>query len=235
MVDRVDGSVLPEWVLHATEGAPGDARLGAVLMLLADGADGPDLLLTQRSAQLASHAGQPAFPGGALESGEGPVAAALREANEETGLDPAGVVPAAVLPSLYLRPSRFLVRPVLAHWRVPGPVRAVDPAETDRVVRVPVTQLADPANRGTVVLQPGGARGLVRALRTPAFEVAGLLVWGFTAGLVDLLLQWGGWTVPWDRRRVLVPPSLRVAGTNVAATSPVPQGVPTGSAVEVRP
>ncbi|OJV29687.1 MAG: hypothetical protein BGO26_15205 [Actinobacteria bacterium 69-20] len=205
MVDRLDGATLPRWVLHATPPAPDDARRSAVLMLLANGATGPDLLLTQRSALLRSHAGQPAFPGGALEVGEGPVAAALREASEETGLDPDSVIPAAMLPPMYLRPSRFVVRPVLAHWRTPGPVRPVDPHETDRVVRVPVAELADPAHRGTVVLRPGGDRGLQRELRTPAFDVAGLVVWGFTAGLVDLLLEWGGWAVPWDRDRVLAP------------------------------
>lgn len=235
MVRHVDGAALPAWVLHATETAPGPARPAAVLMLLADGAAGPDLLLTQRSDRLASHAGQPAFPGGALEAGEGPVSAALREANEETGLDPAGVVAAAVLPSLYLRPSRFVVHPVLAHWRQPGPVEAVDPAETVRVVRVPVTDLADPAHRGTVVLPPGGVRGLTRALATPAFDVAGLIVWGFTAGLVDLLLDWGGWTIPWDRHRMLIPPALRGGGALSMTTSPPAQGTSPFSTSEVGP
>lgn len=195
------GAELPSWVLHATDPIPGDARRGAVLMLLADGALGPDLLLTARSAQLRSHAGQPAFPGGALEPGEGSVAAALREANEETGLDPGSVVPAAVLPQLYLPVSHFLVAPVLAHWQRPGPVRAVDPAETSQVTRVPLADLASPDNRGTVVIPARGAQ-----LRTPAFAVGGMVVWGFTAGLVDLLLEWGGWSEPWDRGRLLTLP-----------------------------
>lgn len=211
VVDRAVGRELPDWVLHATDVAPRDARRGAVLMLMAEGDRGPDLVITERAATLRSHAGQPAFPGGALEPGEDDVAAALREAREETALDPAGVVPTALLPELYLPPSRFAVRPVLAHWRRPVPIHAVDPAETARVVRVPVVDLADPANRGTVVLTPGGPRGLKRELRTPAFRVAGLTVWGFTAGLVDLLLQWGGWDRPWDRSREMVPESMHGA------------------------
>jgi hypothetical protein len=110
-----------------------------------------------------------------------------------------------MLPQLYLPPSRFAVRPVLAHWDAPCEIRAVDPAETQRVLRVPVADLANPDSRGSVVLKAGGPRGLTRTLRSPAFRVGGLTVWGFTAGLVDLLLEWGGWAVPWDRSREMTP------------------------------
>ena len=51
------------------------------------------------------------------------------------------------MPRLYLPASEFVVQPVLAYWRNPGPVRAVDPAETAAVARVPIDTLADPANR----------------------------------------------------------------------------------------
>ena len=213
MVDRADGGRLPRWVRHAAEPAPEGARRSAVLMLLADGEAGPDLLLTGRAATLRAHAGQPAFPGGALEPGEDAVAAALREGQEETGLDPGSVTPAAVLPSLYLRPSGYVVSPVLAHWHHPGPVRPVDPAETEVVARVPLADLADPANRCSVVLREG--------LRSPAFTVAGLVVWGFTAGLVDLLLEWGGWAVPWDRGITVTAPSAPSWATQPAAPGDV--------------
>jgi hypothetical protein len=93
------------------------------------------------------------------------------------------------------------VRPVLAHWRTPGAVCAVDPAETAAVARVPLTELADPANRGTVVSPTGQHIG-------PAFAVAGMVVWGFTAGLVDLVVRLGGWETPWDRRRRFALPAL---------------------------
>lgn len=200
MVDRADGAQLPAWVRHATAEIPDDARPGAVLMLLAEGDAGPDLLLTERAHTLRHHAGQPAFPGGAVDPGEADITAALREAQEETGLDPVSVVPVASLPRLYLRPSHFVVRPIVGYWRTPGPVRAVDPAETARVARVPVSALANPENRAVVQIPLPDSPTVLSA---PAFTVDGLTVWGFTAGLVDLLLEWGGWAQPWDRSRVV--------------------------------
>ncbi|WP_063836188.1 NUDIX hydrolase [Actinacidiphila yeochonensis] len=176
-------------------------RQSAVLILFGEGENGPDLLLIERSAALRAHAGQPSFPGGALDpadgdpDGQGPLRAALREAEEETGLDPSGVRVFAALPRLYIPVSGFVVTPVLGWWREPSPVGVVDPAETARVFRVPVTDLTDPANRATLV-HPSGFRG-------PAFLVDGALVWGFTAGLIDRLLHHSGWEIPWDRGRTV--------------------------------
>ncbi len=171
---------------------PAGARLrqGAVLILFGEGAEGPDILLTERAADMRSHAGQPAFPGGSIDpTDEGPVGAALREAMEETGLDPTGVHVARTLPEIYLPPSGFSVTPVLGYWVRPVPVRAGDPREVAKAERVPVRDLVDPAHRVTVV-HPSGYRG-------PGFEVAGMLVWGFTALLLDRLLEISGWAVPW--------------------------------------
>ena len=169
-------------------------RPAAVLILFGPGADGPDLLLVQRSPGLRRHAGQPAFPGGAIdESDRGPVQAALREAAEEARVDPSGVQVLAVLPEMFIWRSGFTVTPVLAWWRRPAPVGPGDPAEVSAVARVAVADLADPAHRLSIRL-PSGAAG-------PAFRVAGMLVWGFTAMLVDRLLALGGWEVPWDASR----------------------------------
>jgi 8-oxo-dGTP pyrophosphatase MutT (NUDIX family) len=179
----------------------GEGRPSAVLILFGEGERGPDLLLIERSAALRSHAGQPSFPGGALDpedgdpEGEGPLRAALREAREETGLDPSGVQVFGVLPRLYIPVSGFVVTPVLGWWRRPSPVAVVDPAETARVFRVPVADLTDPANRATLV-HPSGFRG-------PAFLVDGALVWGFTAGLIDKILHYAGWERPWDTERTV--------------------------------
>ncbi|MFD9301804.1 NUDIX hydrolase [Streptomyces sp. NPDC060048] len=177
----------------------GGGRQSAVLILFGEGPRGPELLLIERAGTLRSHPGQPSFPGGALdpEDGDphttGPLRAALREAEEETGLDPAGVQLFGALPRLYIPVSGFVVTPVLGWWRAPSPVGVVDPAETARVFTVPVADLTDPEHRVTVV-HPGGFQG-------PAFTVESALVWGFTAGVIDRILHFAGWELPWDRSR----------------------------------
>jgi len=169
-------------------------RASAVLLLFGDTAGAPDLLIVQRGPHLRRHAGQPAFPGGAIEpSDQGPVGAALREAEEEVGVDPAGVEVLAVLPELFIPRSGFRVTPVLAWWREPSPLVAAADGEIVSAARAQLTDLADPANRLTV-RHPSGAAG-------PAFRVHGMLIWGFTAMLVDRLLALGGWEQPWDADR----------------------------------
>ena len=166
-------------------------RPSAVLMLFGENAGEPDLLIVQRSPYLRRHAGQPAFPGGAIETrDDGPVAAALREASEEAGVDPAGVDILAVLPELFIPRSGFTVTPVLAWWREPAPLTAAPDGEVIAAVRVRVADLSDPANR-LRVRHPSGSAG-------PAFRLHGMLVWGFTAALVDQLLALGGWERSWD-------------------------------------
>jgi 8-oxo-dGTP pyrophosphatase MutT (NUDIX family) len=189
LAPKVAGMPVPPALQPEAAGRP-----AAVLILFGPGADGPDLLLVQRSPGLRRHAGQPAFPGGAIdESDRGPVQAALREAAEEARVDPSGVQVLAVLPEMFIWRSGFTVTPVLAWWRRPAPVGPGDPAEVSAVARVAVADLADPAHRLSIRL-PSGAAG-------PAFRVAGMLVWGFTAMLVDRLLALGGWEVPWDASR----------------------------------
>ena len=203
----VDAGSVPGWLRPLVEASgrvdpatftrlapPEDSytRPAAVLVLMGEGPNGPDVLLLRRADTLGSHPGQVAFPGGgADESDGGPVGTALREAEEETGVDPSGVRPVAVLPELFVPVSRFAVTPVLAHWRTPSPVHAVDPAETAAVARVAISDLADPANRFSVKREGFGYRG-------PAFTVDGLFVWGFTAGLLSALLRFGGWERDWD-------------------------------------
>ncbi len=203
----VDGreSGVPGWLAalaRAAAGMPVPAALqprpggrpAAVLILFGAGADGPDLLLVQRGPRLRRHAGQPAFPGGVIDDSDGgPVQAALREAAEEAGVDPSGVRVLGVLPDMFIWRSGFTVTPVLAWWQRPAPVAPGDPVEVAAVARVAVADLADPAHRLSIRM-PSGAAG-------PAFRVAGMLVWGFTAMLVDRLLALGGWEVPWDASR----------------------------------
>jgi 8-oxo-dGTP pyrophosphatase MutT (NUDIX family) len=159
-------------------------------------ANNPDLLFIQRSADLRLHAGQPAFPGGAIDAADdGPVAAALREAKEEVGVEPDGVDVVGTLPELFIPRTGFRVVPVLAWWREPHAVAPVDAAEVAAVERISVSELADPEIRVTV-RGPSGYLG-------PGFRVKGMLIWGFTAVLVDRLLALAGWERPWDTARVI--------------------------------
>jgi len=172
----------------------GEGRRSAVLMLFGpDPRGGEDVVLTERAHTLRSHPGQVSFPGGRLDpDDDGSVAAALREGEEEVGLDPAGVEVLATFPDVYLAPSQHAVTPVLAWWPSPVPVGVVDRGEVERVLRVPVADLLAPANRFTSVFGP---------YRGPAFEVGDLFVWGFTAMLLSSLFELAGVALPWDTSR----------------------------------
>lgn len=165
-----------------------ETRAGAVLMLFGEGPHGPDLLLTERAHHMRSHPGQVSFPGGSIDEGESAEQAALREAYEETGLEPAGVDVFAELPPLWLPPSNFAVTPVLGWWREPSAVRVVSADEVHAVYRVPLSELRDPAHRITV-LGPAG-------WRSPGFLIGDdkdVICWGFTAGIIARLFEFLGW------------------------------------------
>ncbi len=193
-MDRVQaalGDADPEYFARF-QPPPERGRESAVLMLFGPcEGGGTDVVLTERSHDLRSHAAQVSFPGGSLEPGDAtPTDAALREAREEVGIDPAGVEVVAELPELFLTPSRFVVTPVLAWWPEPQPLGPIDAREVARAARVPLDHLLAPRARFTVT-HPSGYRG-------PAFEVDGLFVWGFTAMLLTRVLQLADLDRPWD-------------------------------------
>jgi 8-oxo-dGTP pyrophosphatase MutT (NUDIX family) len=193
-------------------------RASAVLVLLGEGAPegpgGPDLLVLQRAATMRNHAGQPAFPGGAADPADkDPAATALREASEEVGLDPETATVLTLLPELYIPVSKFVVTPVLAWWHSPHPVHPRQPAEVAHVSRIPIAHLVDPQNRVRVRHSSGWVG--------PAFLAGGMVVWGFTAGVISALLDMAGWSRPWQPGRLIELPG-----------SPVPAS-PTGGPDEV--
>jgi 8-oxo-dGTP pyrophosphatase MutT (NUDIX family) len=197
---RIDDSDLSRFPVPDDD----SGRASAVLIAFAESARGPSVLLIERSASLRTHAGQVAFPGGSLDpTDESLAAAALREAQEEVGLDPETVRVVADLPAIFIPVSGFVVTPVLAWWEHPHDVRPVDTDEVAAVELVPIAELVDPANR-FMVQHPSGWMG-------PGFSASGLFVWGFTAGLLDRFLEFGGLAQPWDtsvRRPLPTPPAV---------------------------
>lgn len=193
------------WQLRGID--PATARAAAVLILFGHLDDRPakthsdavpddlDVLFVTRAGTLRSHPGQVAFPGGRIDPDDaGPAAAALREAEEETGLDPAGVEILGVLPEVALPVSNYLVTPVLAWWASPTPVRVVDHAESSHVFRAPVAELLSEEARFMAVVRRAG-----RKHSTPGFTVDGITIWGFTGILLSRLFDGLGWSQPWDQ------------------------------------
>lgn len=166
------------------------AREAAVLALLGPG---PEIVLLRRASTLRAHAGQVAFPGGGRDPDDADlVATALREAEEEIGLDPGEAEVIGQIPPVHVAVSGFDVTTVVARW-VGGEIGVRDTAEVASVHRVPIVDLVEPGHRFTV-RHPLGYRG-------PGFAADGLFIWGMTAHLLDGLLELAGWSLPWDTDR----------------------------------
>ena len=218
MTDAGPAADLPDWLRPVEQAAReieasdltrfvpppgGDARRGAVLMLFGDGPSGPELLLTERAHDMRSHPGQVSFPGGSLDAGENVVEAALREAQEEVGLDPASVEVFGRLPQLWLPPSNFAVTPILGWSRDPGATSIVSAAEVHAIHHAPIAELLDPEHRIQV-------RHPRIGYESPGFLIGpdkDVILWGFTGGIIARLFDFLGWTRPWDQSRVRDLPS----------------------------
>jgi 8-oxo-dGTP pyrophosphatase MutT (NUDIX family) len=174
-LSKLDKTVETEW----------DATPAAVLIPIYQEGGDWKLLFTRRTDSVDVHAGQVSFPGGQIEDSDiSIVAAALREAQEEIGLDPADVEPLGQLNPL-LTVTQFLVTPVVGAMPWPYPL-VTNPTEVARTFGVPIKWLADPNNleiQEREPLVPG------RSIQVYYFkEYEGETIWGVTARItVDFL------------------------------------------------
>nr|MBA2578612.1 CoA pyrophosphatase [Euzebyaceae bacterium] len=175
---------------------PAGGRIGAALVLIAETGDGDlEVVYTRRREDLSNHPGQVSFPGGGVDPGETVEEAALREANEEIGLDPATATVCGRLPPFYIPPSRFWLQAVIARWDAPHPLVGAE-AEVAEILRVRLSTLRD----------PGVWRGV--NMSTVGWSWAWQLdtehlLWGATAMVTAALLgvvspEWHGGAAPAD-------------------------------------
>jgi 8-oxo-dGTP pyrophosphatase MutT (NUDIX family) len=157
-------------------------RPAAVLIAVVDRPE-PTVLLTQRSAHLNDHAGQISFPGGKIDPTDAsPLDAALREANEEVGLDSEFIDPVGYL-DLYGTAFGFRILPTVARVR-PGFTMRVSAAEVDDVFEVPLAFLMNPANHQ---IHSKEFRGIERSYYAMPYEER--YIWGATAGILRVLYE----------------------------------------------
>lgn len=157
---------------------PGTKPIPAAVLvpLIADGR-GLQMLLTQRTAHLARHGGQVAFPGGRIDRDEGPVAAALRETEEETGIQPEFIEPMGFLDT-YLTGSSYRIVPVVGLVRRGFALR-LDPGEVTDAFEVPLAFLMNPDHHRK------GSRAWAGTTRFfHEMPYGERYIWGATAGMI---------------------------------------------------
>jgi 8-oxo-dGTP pyrophosphatase MutT (NUDIX family) len=183
-----DPSIVPESGDHGTDrmlqiiAQEKPIRPAAVLIPVVEHAE-PTVLLTMRAAHLNDHAGQIAFPGGKIDSTDAsPLDTALREAEEEIGLDRAYVDPIGYL-DVYGTGFGFRILPTVARVK-PGFALAINKSEVDDAFEVPLAFLMDPGNHQ---LHSKEFRGAQRSYYAMPF--AERYIWGATAGILRILYE----------------------------------------------
>lgn len=185
---------LPGSVSHARMLPPGrvlelpadqkDFISSAVLVLLFPFHQKTGICLIRRPATMKNHAGQIAFPGGKKEKEDADIVhTALREANEEIGLDIERLQILGKLSHVYVQISNFLITPVVA-WTDELPPLKIDPSEVDEIIFISLEELADQGNRCDKEMDTRTGR-----IYVPGYEMNGCFIWGATAMLLAELVD----------------------------------------------
>ncbi len=172
-------------LIDALEGQRPNARRAAVLICLFEQNAETHIVFIRRATTLRSHSGEIAFPGGSVDREDAsPAITALREAQEEIGLEPARVELMGIMPPVFTVVSNFLITPVVAYLPLgPGELR-LQPGEVDELLIFPLEGLTDPAIYHTEEWTRGGVARTVYF-----FDYGSNRIWGATARMLNALLQ----------------------------------------------
>jgi 8-oxo-dGTP pyrophosphatase MutT (NUDIX family) len=172
-------------LIDALEGQRPNARRAAVLICLFEQNAETHIVFIRRATTLRSHSGEIAFPGGFVDREDAsPAITALREAQEEIGLEPARVELLGIMPPVFTVVSNFLITPVVAYLPLgPGELR-LQPGEVDELLIFPLEGLTDPAIYHTEEWTRGGVARTVYF-----FDYGSNRIWGATARMLNALLQ----------------------------------------------
>ncbi len=163
--------------------AEGSCLRAGILVLLYPRRGRLHLVLTRRTEGVAHHQAQISFPGGQMDEGESGVDAALRETEEELGVDPSSLEVVGELTPLYVPPSNFCINPVVATAPRRPPFRR-SPHEVEEVIEIPVEHLLNPKNKAA---EKREIRGL--EVTVPYYRFRGNKIWGATAMVLAELLD----------------------------------------------
>ena len=170
---------------HSPFSLPFNYPRAAILLALTDNEYSPEILFTRRASHLAKHSGQVALPGGKVEEGDPDVEfTALREAEEEIGIDAGKVEVIGSLSELYIPVSNFLVSPIVG-FLDHKPTFVPEQREVARIIPTTLNHLIQPE----IVKQTPISLGGGKYLETPYFDIAGEVVWGATAMILSELIQ----------------------------------------------
>jgi 8-oxo-dGTP pyrophosphatase MutT (NUDIX family) len=172
-------------LIDVIEGVRPHARKAAVLSCLFEQNEETYLTFIRRATTLRSHSGEIAFPGGSVDlTDSSPAMTALREAQEEIGLDPSRAEILGIMPPVFTVVSNFLITPVVAYLEQgPGTLR-LQPSEVAELILLPLQGLADPAILHTEEWERGGMRRTVYF-----YDYGPYRIWGATARILNELLN----------------------------------------------
>ena len=164
---------------------PGDGREAAVMLLIFPSKDDESLhtILTRRKENLQHHPGQISLPGGRRDEGESIEQTALREVEEEVGIDRTGIETLGTLNLVYIPPSDFTVTPFVG-WLASEPTFKKEVDEVAEIIRVPLTDLLDSSIR-----KYSSVDSDLRTREVPWFSIQSHQIWGATAIILDDFVQ----------------------------------------------